>query len=400
LMKNRENSLPDALGQGFVMLIQALSGIRGLMSIVSGDLDETDMIDRALQVMKQNLDFERGSLFLFNDREELYCAGGIAWQDTRENAGEQQRNRHVFRPGQGIMGQAADSRRLYHCRDCRQDKNYLPIIDAKIDRNAGSIICAPVLAGEDLLGMLNVSHPEPFFFHPWQEHVISIHADILARMLHNHRLMKDMATQVKNRTRELQDSLDETKSLKLKYKALSFIDDLTQIYNRRYFFSEVPSALSRALRYRQNLSLLFIDIDHFKSVNDNYGHEFGDRVLRDVASVLSRQSRKGDILARMGGEEFALAIPSTDMEGIRLLAQRIRTAVSGLRWQCEGACFGVTVSIGISNVQQPGVNEDSCLDRINEIVHVLVREADKALYHCKDTGRDRVTFYQDLDRVS
>ena len=113
------------------------------------------------------------------------------------------------------------------------------------------------MVGEELLGVLNVFHPEPHFFHPWQEHVISIHADIMAQLLYNHRLMKDMSTQVSNRTKELQLSLDETESLKSKYQALPVIDDLTEIYNRRYFFSEVPSALARALRHKQPLSLLY-----------------------------------------------------------------------------------------------------------------------------------------------
>ena len=177
---------------------------------------------------------------------------------------------------------------------------------------------------------------------------------------------------------------------------MSVIDDLTQIYNRRYFFSEVPAALARALRYNQSFSILFIDLDYFKLVNDTYGHEVGDKVLKDVASVLSRQMRKGDILARMGGEEFALVVPNTDIDGIQLLAQRIKDSISRHSWEHRGQSFSITLSIGISELHCPENNGHSYLSYINEITHVLVKEADQALYHCKKTGRDKITFYRDL----
>ena len=215
-------------------------------------------------------------------------------------------------------------------------------------------------------------------------------------MLCNHRLVKDMESQVRNRTRELQKSLHETEILKSKYQALSIVDDLTRINNRRYFFKEVPTALARAMRYNESLSLLFIDIDHFKSVNDTHGHEQGDEVLKDVASILSRESRKEDILARMGGEEFAIAVPNTDSDGVQLLAQRIKEAVSNLQWEKGEKAFGITLSIGISTIKPPTKHGEIPMDRISEIVHVLVREADQALYHCKNVGRDKITFFRDL----
>jgi diguanylate cyclase (GGDEF)-like protein len=395
-----ENKLIDAsetISQRFLMLVQAMSGIRALTSISINDLQEQDLLDEALDVLIQNLDFERCSVFLLNNNEELYCATGKDWKD-RDNTLEVKERKlsHTFKLGQGIIGQAAKNRQIYHCKNCKQDKNYLSIIHTQVDTNVGSLICVPIITSDELLGVLNISHPEPFFFHPWQEHVICIHANILAQLLYNHRLVEDMTTQVNNRTKELQFSLEETETLKSKYQTLSVIDDLTQIYNRRYFFSEVPAALARALRYNQSINILFIDIDYFKSVNDSYGHEVGDKVLKDVASVLSRQLRKGDILARMGGEEFALVVPNTDVDGIQLLAQRIKGSISRQSWEHQGQSFSITMSIGISELRCPENHGHSYLNHINEITHVLIREADQALYHCKETGRDKITFYRDL----
>ncbi len=397
-LNNIEDKLTDAAGtisQRFLMLVQALSGIRGLTMLTMNKSNELDLLDDVLAVIKENLDVECCSIFLL-DNNELTCVAFKNEDINRNNMLPDVHLGHTFKIGEGIVGQSAVNKELYHCRDCTADKNYLAVLNPQTESNSGSMICMPIMVGEELLGVLNLSHPEPYFFHQWQEHVVSIHANILAQMLYNHRLVKDMTSQVSSRTKELQISLAETESLKSKYKALSIIDDLTQIYNRRYFFSEVPSALARSLRYSQPLSLLFIDLDHFKIINDTYGHENGDHVLKDVAEVLSQQSRKGDILSRMGGEEFALAVPNTELEGIQNLALRIKDAVSELRWHYEDVTFGITLSMGISQLKLSTVNNKTSLNHVNDIVHILVREADDALYQSKSQGRNKITFYRDL----
>ncbi len=381
------------------MLVQALSGIRGLTTLTMNKSDELDLLEDVLAVIKDNLDVECCSIFLLKDNK-LTCVAFKNEESHREYSTPDTPLGHVFKIGEGIVGKAVVNKKLYHCRDCKADENYLAIINPQTENNSGSMICMPIMIGEELLGVLNLSHPEPYFFHQWQEHVVSIHANILAQMLYNHRLVKDMTTQVSNRTRELQISLAETESLKSKYKALSIIDDLTQINNRRYFFSEVPSALARSLRHGQPLSLLFIDLDHFKIINDTYGHENGDHVLKDVAEVLSQQSRKGDILSRMGGEEFALAVPNTELEGIQNLARRIKDAVSELRWTYEDVTFGITLSMGISQLKLVAASNHTSLNYVNDIVHVLVREADDALYQSKSNGRNQITFYHNLKEAS
>ncbi len=395
-----EDNIANATGtlsQRFLMLIEALSGIRGLTSIISDQQDEQELLNMTLEVLIQNIDFEGCSIFLLNENDELHCVAG---NEQGQTLTEKKRHSHNFRLGEGIIGHAAKERRLIHSKNCKEDKDYLPVLHSQMDQNIGSLICVPVMIGEEVLGVLNISHPSPFFFHPWQEHVFSIYANILAQMLYNHRLVKDMTTLVENRTKELQHSLQETETLKSKYQALSVVDDLTQINNRRYFFTEVPAALARALRQHQPLNLLFIDLDHFKTVNDSYGHEMGDKVLKDVAAVLAGQSRKGDILARIGGEEFALAIPNTDARSIKLLAERINKAVAALQWEHEGQSFSITLSTGISELHFREDNDQSYLNHLNAIVQQLVREADEALYNSKNTGRNKITFHSDLQNTT
>ena len=150
---------------------------------------------------------------------------------------------------------------------------------------------------------------------------------------------------------------------------LATTDGLTGLLNRRTFNSELEKRVREAQRYRRPLSLLLLDIDHFKKVNDTHGHPAGDAVLRGVAQVAAKQARETDIVARYGGEEMALILPETDAEGAARIAERIRQAVAASKH--EG--LQVTVSIGVAT----GFDD-------------LVEHADKALYRAKQSGRNRV----------
>ena len=150
------------------------------------------------------------------------------------------------------------------------------------------------------------------------------------------------------------------------------------------------AATARALRHRHPFCMALVDLDFFKQINDSFGHAVGDAALRDLAAALRRHTREGDILARFGGEEFVLALPNTDLEGARVLAERIRTYVRGLHWEAEGISFGLTVSIGLSTLDHDGRYQG------RPLVDHLLRQADKALYYCKSNGRDQVSTHEDL----
>jgi diguanylate cyclase (GGDEF)-like protein len=156
-------------------------------------------------------------------------------------------------------------------------------------------------------------------------------------------------------------------------------DALTGLHNRREFEGGMVREMERARRLRVPLSLALVDIDFFKRINDQHGHDVGDRVLREVAATLQAGIRRSDLVARIGGEEFALVLLGTGPPGAWVLLERLREAVAALRVPAGGAAVGCTISIGIT-------------DRVDDDADwaTLYKRADQALYAAKQGGRDRV----------
>ena len=165
-------------------------------------------------------------------------------------------------------------------------------------------------------------------------------------------------------------------------RAEAVVDELTSVYNRRYLEGQLVAKLGEARRYGHAFSMLMLDLDHFKNVNDTLGHRFGDLVLRETAQRVRGMIRKEDIVARYGGEEFAVVLPHTDRPGCIVLGERIREAVAAQVFTMGGEVTRITLSLG--SVTYP-------LDEIGT-VDELVALADQRLYRAKDTGRDRLVY--------
>lgn len=165
-----------------------------------------------------------------------------------------------------------------------------------------------------------------------------------------------------------------------------FTDVLTGWHNRRYLTVRLGEELARARRDRTSIICLMLDIDHFKRVNDTWGHVAGDAVLRELAQRIESQVRASDVAARYGGEEFIILLPNTDVTSAELLAERIRGAISAapIDLPC-GETATVTASIGISEVR-PGADDND----LKTVGDSLIARADVALYAAKSAGRDRV----------
>jgi two-component system cell cycle response regulator len=160
---------------------------------------------------------------------------------------------------------------------------------------------------------------------------------------------------------------------------LTTMDGLTQIYNRRYFDEQLDREMSRSRRYERVLSLVLLDIDHFKKVNDQFGHLAGDSVLKQLASTVRTKIRREDVFARYGGEEFAILLPEVGLGGTRQLAEKARRLVEKQRFEFDKQPIPVTVSVGIATLE-PQHRESGD----------LVRTADERLYEAKTLGRNRV----------
>jgi diguanylate cyclase (GGDEF)-like protein len=158
---------------------------------------------------------------------------------------------------------------------------------------------------------------------------------------------------------------------------MAFVDELTGLYNRRRMIERLEEEYKRARRYAYPISCLFVDIDYFKSINDDFGHQAGDDVLREVSSLLRGCIRAYDVACRYGGEEFVVLLPQTDTEQALVAAERIRATVEGMT--CSFGDRPVTVSIGIATYPETAQDPDSLLTR-----------ADRAMYQAKETGRNRI----------
>ena len=156
-------------------------------------------------------------------------------------------------------------------------------------------------------------------------------------------------------------------------------DTLTGTSNRRYFMSQAEQEMRRSRRFARQMSVMMIDIDHFKQVNDNHGHAVGDAVLQAVVKRGLESLRQSDLLGRMGGEEFAVILPETDLEAARDAAERLRAHLAERPVVAEHAVIPCTVSIGVAQLNAKDASVDALLNR-----------ADKALYVAKQNGRDRV----------
>lgn len=163
-------------------------------------------------------------------------------------------------------------------------------------------------------------------------------------------------------------------------KRLSITDGLTKVFNHRYFQEQLTREFSRCSRHRTSLSLIMMDIDHFKRFNDTYGHQQGDIVLKELARVFQQQLRGCDVLARYGGEEFAVIMPETDAVVAAKVAERLRFAVENHGIPGQDEELRVTISMGVATVPRGDIATPA----------ELVTAADQALYRAKENGRNRI----------
>jgi two-component system cell cycle response regulator len=228
-----------------------------------------------------------------------------------------------------------------------------------------SIALVPLLRNKRIIGSLNLGSVDPTRFTPalgtdFIEHMASIIAICLENVISNEML-----------------------------KYIGLTDSLTGVYNRRYIDRRLLEEIGRARRQGYRISCMYIDIDHFKAVNDSVGHQGGDEVLREVAGRIKAELRLSDALGRFGGEEFVVLLIDADLDSAAAVAQRIRAGIADRPFQLStGERLPVSVSIGVAMLDD--FERDHAIEGVAQ---QLVAHADSALYQAKESGRNRVVTF-------
>jgi two-component system cell cycle response regulator len=230
-------------------------------------------------------------------------------------------------------------------------------------RDLESLLVLPLLVKDEVVGTFTVAAKRPFAFPTDRREMLGVIANQVAISLQNAHMYQALEEQATT-------------------------DGLTGLVNHRTFQERFSGMLGRADRHKSPVSMILTDIDHFKKVNDTYGHPVGDEVLRRVAAILGASARKIDIVARYGGEEFAIVLEATDRAGARQLAERIRTDVSQQMFQSSKGAFQITLSLGVASYPEDAPAKDAVIAR-----------ADESLYAAKNGGRNRTVCAADLEKT-
>lgn len=326
---------------------------RRLNSVLSME----EVFDAALRSAADVVSYDFGAVTLCED-------GGhrIAEVDAVEDfggEGEAWRGRR-FDDNSGLVSMAVKNQHYLPYGGRLRDGDTVVFTREEALSNLESLLVLPLITRDEAIGTLVVGTAEPGGISAERREMLEVIANQVAVSLQNARLYARM-------------------------EQLATTDELTGLPNRRTFDDKLEEAVARHSRSERKFGLIMLDIDHFKAVNDTYGHAVGDAVLEDVAEVLEESVREIDVPARYGGEEFAVILEETDGEGIRQVAERIRRGVRSLEFQAGRESFQCTASLGFA------VWPDDATDE-----HAIVEVADEALYASKENGRDRVTARSDL----
>lgn len=194
----------------------------------------------------------------------------------------------------------------------------------------------------------------------------------------------ELEVRVRNLLRQRMRTL-ALNQISARWRVLATLDDLTGVYNRRTFLDRLGTEIARAQRYQRALSLIMLDADHFKRVNDQYGHAAGDQVLKALIGLCLQDIRQVDFIGRLGGEEFAIGLPETALSGAESAAERLRLAVETALVPMDGGTVRFTISLGVTQLLDTGEDSEALLKRV-----------DQALYEAKSRGRNRVAVWQPL----
>lgn len=316
---------------------------------IAAELDLDAALKKAVHAFTELGGVSKMSIMLLNDaKAQLEIVEGVGLHpDAKDTV--------CFNIGEGIAGKVAETGKPIRIEGKLTSQDEYHSYSGDRSRG-GALLAMPMISKGKCIGVINLHEKrDGTSFDDSDQTFLSTLSDVVAVAIENARLYD-----------------------------LAITDGLTRLFIRRYFMQRMDEEMIRTHRTAQPLTLLMVDIDRFKGINDTYGHQTGDAVLIELAKVMKRVFREVDILCRYGGEEFALILPNTDRPGSYVAAERFRAAVEEHNFNTPTGIKKITVSGGMSTYEQGVTMMD------------MISDADKALYESKRTGRNRMTHFQDM----
>ncbi len=329
-----------------------LSFIDSVNKTMTSSLDLDDMISGIMKKTRQLLKADSWSIFLVDE-----TTGDLLLEKTslkKEKRGKKERLR--LKKGEGIAGWVAQEGIPIILPDVSRDKRFNSGSGRSGHLEAKSLMCVPIRSRGNIVGVFEIiskTTKEPF---------TKDHLALFQRLVDHASLAIEMT------------------SIYQKMTELSITDDLTKLFNTRYLNRTLETELTRSIRHKTSLSLIFMDIDHFKAINDNYGHLVGSKLLVEIGQLLIKCLRTIDIVARYGGDEFVIVLPQTSAGSALNIAERIRRSVEqNVFLKKEGYSLRMTASFGVASYPESAKTKED-----------LLRLADEAMYRVKNQTRNGV----------
>ncbi len=322
-------------------LIKNLEKVSTISALMNSHIQLEDLLSHFVKSIKENFPHYNTSIILYNQFNELEIKAYSGYTDKYI-----ERVNEMLKMGEGIVGWVAEHKTPVHVKDTRSDPRFVGRLDVPM-----SEIAVPLEISSGMIGILDIE----------SEGVNSLDEN-------DFRIVTILAS-------HLSVSIDNT----FKYeetKRIANTDPLTNTYNYRFFIDKLKEELERSKKLSIPLSILMLDIDYFKEINDNYGHMVGDMVIKDLAQLLSKTVRKGDIVIRYGGDEFFIILPGTGKQFTHSIAEKINKLVKKTNFT-----NGIKITVSVGTVTYPDDGDS---------VETLLKWVDDALYDAKRKGRDRI----------
>ena len=327
-----------------------LEALFNIGATVSQTLNLGELLDSVLDTVQMVMGVEVGGIFLLDKKTNK-----LLLRAHRGMSPEFARRVQVVSIGDGFIGQVAKSGKPILAEDISADSKLLWM--RKMGDGIQSFAAVPIMAKEKILAVMGVGSRKYRKSPDWEMLMLDTIANQIGMAIENAQLYEHALE-------------------------LAFTDGLTGLYNRRYIMDQIERELIRAQRSKVPLSLIMVDLDGLKAINDRFGHHEGDGFLKEVAGIVKVNTRASDVAARWGGDEFMLLAPGTDSRSASKIAERIRAQVERYKIKLEGEEVGITVSAGI--VSYPAHAS---------VVEELLKKADEAMYNAKRGGKNQSSVF-------